>query len=142
MPSLFAIHFTLTAFMTGFIWLIQCVHYPAFHWISPLRYHEFCKFHVKHTTFIVAPVMIAEAITGFFICVYPPKQIPLPALWANLGFLALIWLSTQKLSVPLHQKLASAYDAQAVDQLVATNWPRTVLWTLRCLGLLFFAESL
>jgi hypothetical protein len=40
------------------------------------------------------------------------------------------------LQVPLHQKLSSGFDAAVHRRLVATNWWRTVGWTLRGVCLL------
>jgi len=52
-----------------------------------------------------------------------------------LGFLALglIWVSTWRLQVPIHRKLAAGFDAGAHRRLVSTNWLRTALWSLRSL---------
>ena len=50
-----------------------------------------------------------------------------------------IWLSTFALQVPRHDELRGGFDARAHEQLVGTNWIRTVLWTLRgvvCLWML------
>ena len=48
------------------------------------------------------------------------------------GFLLAIALgSTIFLSVPLHEKMALAPTEDIGHQLVRTNWPRTIAWTLR-----------
>jgi hypothetical protein len=33
--------------------------------------------------------------------------------------------------VPLHERLSAGWDAAAHQRLVASNWVRTVLWTVR-----------
>jgi hypothetical protein len=45
--------------------------------------------------------------------------------------LVAIWLSTMLLQVPEHGRLSAGYVADAHRRLVATNWIRTVAWTLR-----------
>jgi hypothetical protein len=45
--------------------------------------------------------------------------------------LLLIWASTFLLQVPLHGILERRHDKQAILLLNATNWIRTLLWSLR-----------
>jgi hypothetical protein len=45
--------------------------------------------------------------------------------------LALIWLSTAVVQVPLHQSLAARYDDSTLRRLVRSNWLRTMAWTAR-----------
>jgi hypothetical protein len=40
-------------------------------------------------------------------------------------------LSTAGVQVPCHKQLSNRFSPQAVTRLVATNWIRTVAWTLR-----------
>jgi hypothetical protein len=42
-------------------------------------------------------------------------------------------MSTARLQVPCHRKLARGFDADVARRLVATNWIRTVCWSLRLL---------
>ena len=51
----------------------------------------------------------------------------------GLALLAAVWMSTALLQVPCHRKLAHGFDSDIVRRLVATNWIRTVCWTLRLL---------
>jgi hypothetical protein len=44
-----------------------------------------------------------------------------------------IWISTFTLSVPCHKKLSLGKDSKTIDQLVKTNWIRTILWSLKSL---------
>ena len=53
------------------------------------------------------------------------------AVWAGLALLAVIWLSTALVQVPLHRRLQGGFDAAAHRRLVRTNWLRTAAWTLR-----------
>jgi hypothetical protein len=49
----------------------------------------------------------------------------------SLGLLAVNWLSTAAVQVPLHGRLAREYEEQAHRALVRTNWVRTAAWTAR-----------
>jgi hypothetical protein len=60
-------------------------------------------------------------------------------LVANAVLIVLIWLCTFLLSVPLHNRLGQKRDVEKIRRLVATNWPRTVAWSLRTMILLWYA---
>lgn len=127
------VHLVLTAFMTGLIWLVQLVHYPTFHYVQHDRFQSFENFHSTSISYIVMPAMLAELGTaGWLLWIYGGAW-----LWL-LNFMALvvIWGSTFLLSVPCHNQLMHGYDHAVVDRLLRTNWPRTILWTVRTTMLL------
>jgi len=126
-------HFALSLFMTGLIWTIQLVHYPAFRYVDMSKFTEFAEFHGRHITPITALPMILELVTAALL-LYHFKDL---FFFINLILIAGVWLSTFFLSVPLHIKLKTSGDERLIEKLVQTNWPRTVLWTLRS-GLLFW----
>lgn len=124
-------HLAACLMMTGLIWLVQLVHYPAFHFADKSRFCEFHSFHSKWVTVIVAPLMGLELVTALALCLQGGS------IWiANLISVAALWGATALISVPLHNQLSSGYDSSTVQRLVRTNWIRTVLWTLRSAGLL------
>lgn len=49
--------------------------------------------------------------------------------WNVFGFVVviLIWLVTFFVQVPLHNALSDGYDESTVQQLIKTNWIRTLL---------------
>jgi uncharacterized membrane protein len=122
-------HILSCAFMTGLIWLIQLVHYPAFKYASQNDFLNFHTFHSQRISMIVMPVMVIELLTGALLF----WQSTQPIIIINMILLLLIWLSTFFLSVPLHNKLAQGFCDKTSSQLVLTNWPRTIFWTLRSL---------
>ncbi len=128
------IHFMFTAFMTGLILTIQLVHYPSFHYINLGTYTKFHEFHMKRISLIVIPIMTLELLTGLLLVVLNTERLTI----INLILLIFIWLSTALLSVPSHSKLEKAYSFNEVAKLVKTNWPRTILWSLRS-GLLLYS---
>lgn len=133
-PLILSFHVILTALMTGVIWVIQLVHYPSFHYVNMVVYTKFQKFHMARISYIVMPLMIGELVSGLTLLAYNMSVVYI----LNMVCLSLIWLSTFLLSVPCHAKLEKAYNYDAVERLVLTNWPRTLLWSGRLLLLFFF----
>jgi len=119
-------HFSVY-FMTGVIWIIQCVHYPLMKFVDPGQWREFHQKHSQQITFIVGPLMLLQLGSAFLmnekmeICV---------------GLSVLVFLFTGLISVPLHNKLAQGYEERTLKSLVSTNWLRTLTWTLHSFLLL------
>lgn len=120
-----------TLMMTGIIWLVQMVYYPIFQFVGDARYREFHEAHMNWIAYVVAPLMIVEAVTAALIIFYPPPNSDSRFLWLGLILVAIVWASTFFLQVPLHEKLAKGFDAQTHQALVGTNWIRTIAWTIR-----------
>lgn len=126
-------------FMTGLIWFVQIVHYPLFDRVPQDRFAEFALQHQRRTTWVVMPVMLIELVSAVWLFASPPASI---RTWENVlavGLLAIVWASTAWLQVPDHGQLASGFRGEVHRHLVATNWVRTVAWTLRSLVLLLVA---
>ena len=129
-------HLIFTSIMTGVIWVIQIVHYPSFHFIEKELYIAFQKFHMNKISIIVMPIMLAELITG--IMLFIDKSSKSPFLIISFVILVLIWLITGVFFSKAHNELIAGYQELVVNQLVAMNWIRTLLWTLRLLLLTCF----
>ncbi len=128
-----------TLILVGVIWIIQLVQYPFF---SEVNAENFPKYHAAHTfwiTPVVAPAMIVELITSIFIIFYPPENIDYKLLYFGLVLAIIVWASTFFLQVPMHEKLAFGFNAEAHSTLVNTNWIRTIAWSLRGALVLYFA---
>ena len=137
--NVYGLHLASCLFLTGLIWVVQIVHYPCFRFVSAERFLEFNHFHQNAITYVVAPAMIFELVTGLVLL---SQNLSDGRFWGLFVFMALIWLSTFFLSVPLHNKLVSnGLDLAVIDRLVLTNWPRTLLWTLRSILLIYLWES-
>ena len=67
------IHFISTSLMVGIIWIIQLLHYPAFHFIDKANYSAFQDFHMNRVSFIVVPTMITELVSGILVVLILPK---------------------------------------------------------------------
>lgn len=114
--------------MAGVLWVVQLAVYPLFHAVGPTG---FAGYHRRYTSGIgrvVVPLMITEAATAAAVAWAGFR--PGPFL-ASLPLLAINWVSTAALQVPLHHRLARGYDAAAHRLLVRSNWIRTVAWTAR-----------
>ena len=129
-------HLIFTSIMTGVIWVIQIVHYPSFHFIEKELYTAFQKFHMNKISIIVIPIMLAELITGMML--FLDKSSKSPFLIISFIILVLIWLITGVFFSKAHNELIAGYQELVVNQLVAMNWIRTLLWTLRLLLLTCF----
>ncbi len=125
--------------MFGVIWIIQLVQYPFF---SHVNAENFPNYHAAHTfwiTPVVAPSMIVELITSILIFFYPPKNVDDKLLYIGLVLTLIVWAATFFIQIPLHNKLANGFDANAHRSLVNTNWIRTIAWSLRTILVIYFA---
>jgi hypothetical protein len=113
--------------MTGLIWVVQLVHYPSFRYVPEKEFQDFSLFHTTKITIIVMPAMLLELASALLISVMTPSIF----LWINLALNISLFALTFFLSVPLHSKLAEGKNDDAIERLVKTNWPRTLIWTFR-----------
>lgn len=127
------LHLAVTGAMTGVIWTVQRILYPFFSEINPAQFVAYHRRYTRRITSIVAPLMMVEGATAVALWWSGLRSV---GFLSAVGLLAVIWLSTFAWQVPLHRRLENnGYDADTHRRLVASNWIRTVAWTLR-LGLL------
>ncbi len=109
------------------IWLVQVVIYPTFASIDRDRFVRWHAGYTRAVTWVVAPLMFTQvAILGWLAVSRPSPRVGLASVTV-----AVAWIATFTLSVPAHDKLqANGLDGDVVVRLVATNWIRTVAWTL------------
>lgn len=131
MEILLMVQAIASAAMCGIIWFVQAVHYPLFGRVRDAG-REFAVENQRRTQGVVIPFMLAEAVAAIAIAWAPPVNVPRSLAIAGLGVIAILWLSTVFVQMPLHARLARAGHASAVvDALVRSNWLRTAGWTLR-----------
>lgn len=154
----FVLHLACTAFMTGLIWLIQLVHYPLFEKVGSAFAKTYHAEHMRRITPLVLPVMLAEVGTGLwwayetFRATGDGTQTLLlrGTVVADAVLLAMIWLLTMFVQIPDHRKIAEGSVPEtdekfvggptvAVRGLVRRNWWRTILWSVRLVGLVCLA---
>lgn len=130
--ALWLLHLVATSAMLGLIWMIQVVHYPLFARVSKDSYVDYQAEHVRKITYVVLPLMACELATGAIFCFAAHSLMVRHWAWlAALVLLGVIWVSTALVQVPLHNQLASGFHPQVHQQLVKSNWMRTIAWTLR-----------
>lgn len=121
--------------------MVQLVQYPSFRYISRDQFLEFHKHHTNWITPIVGPLMLADlALASWLACQHSSSVFYL----MNLAGIIAIFLSTFLISVPIHEKLSLSYDREDIERLIATNWYRTVLYSLRLMvwGYFYFWPSI
>ncbi|MFZ4826784.1 MAG: hypothetical protein ACOYLB_05465 [Phototrophicaceae bacterium] len=124
-------HTFATLFMVGVIWLVQIVHYPLYHHIHPQSFPDYEVQHVNKITLVVAPVMFIEATTALLLVVRAPSSIPLWARLLGLALVIVIWVATLALNVPQHNQLSYQFEPTTLNQMIASNWIRTLAWSAR-----------
>lgn len=121
----------LTLFLTGVIWVVQTAHYPLFGFLDDQRFPEAHAFHTSRIIPVVAPAMMVELVSALLLAISPPNGVPQPITLAGLVLVAIIWLSTFFIQVPVHTRLARRRSPADVRRLVLSNWTRTVAWSAR-----------
>jgi hypothetical protein len=124
-------HLAATLFLVGLIWVVQVVHYPLFARVGGDQFHGYWRGHTRLITWLVAPSMGAEVVTGVLLFAVRPAGVSLPLLLVGFGLVSVNWLSTWLVQIPLHERLGRKFDPTTLRRLVLTNWVRTAAWTLR-----------
>ena len=135
----FLLNISSTWFMVGLIWLIQIVHYPLFKVVGKNEFQTYHNEHIVLITPLVGTVMIIELISSILLVVFPPKNVSLTIPIIGLILIFIIWASTAFLQIPHHNALSKAYELEAHNLLVQTNWIRTISWSMR-LSLIHISE--
>jgi hypothetical protein len=120
-----------TLFMVGLIWFVQRVHYPLLAQVDVKDQKSVGHEHQRRTSQVVGLPMAVEGVSTLVLLVSRPDQVTWWLPWVGAFLLAISLGSTVFLSVPLHEKMISKPSSQIGKKLVATNWPRTISWTLR-----------
>lgn len=120
-----------TCVMVGVIWFVQLVHYPLLATIGIDRASEIAVEHQRRTGWVVGLPMAGEGVTTLWLVFDLPNGVNSALPFVGGFLLAIALASTIFLSVPLHEKMALAPTEDIGHQLVRTNWPRTIAWTLR-----------
>ncbi|RZK52400.1 MAG: hypothetical protein EOO59_13735 [Hymenobacter sp.] len=129
---LLLLNFALAAYLTGLVWVVQLVTYPA---LSLVGKAEFARYHAAHTRgmgWVVAAPMVLELAGATWLAVRAWAAWGAGPALGQLGLVVFSWLVTFFVSVPFHNRLqAGGYDYVALDGLTRTNWLRTLAWTAR-----------
>lgn len=124
MDSILLLNVYITIFMFSVILMTQIVSYPLLKNVDNVTFVKYHTFYVSKIFIIVAPAMVFEFILSFYI-LYFFKSFD---VIFNFLTIALIFLSTILIQVPIHEKLKHAKDNFLIQRLINTNWIRTILW--------------
>ena len=131
-PMIRGLHAFATTAMAGVIWTVQLAIYPLF---ASVGHEGFASYHAAYSeriTWIVGPVMILELGSAGVLAIAAWKSGEGRLLAAGgLALVVSIWVATALVQVPQHGRLGEGYDEATIAALVAGNWIRTLLWTLR-----------
>jgi hypothetical protein len=125
------VHAAVTLVNVGIIWLVQVVHYPLFAGVGEAGWPAYHLGHSRRISRVVGPTMAVEAVTAALLVVAPPDGVPAALAVAGLAGVGVVWASTRLLQVPAHRRLRTGFDPAWHARLVAGNWLRTAVWTLR-----------
>lgn len=130
MKFILLVNLASTLFMTGVIWFVQVVHYPLFNRVGTETFTTYEAMHATLTTLVVFPAMMIELLSAALLLLNYKDDW---RLWAGLFLLIVIWISTMFIQVPKHNELSVGFNATVHASLVATNWIRTIAWSIRSL---------
>lgn len=118
--------------MCGIIWFVQVVHYPLFAAVPGGHGAAYAERNRRQTAWVVLPPMIVEAMAAVWLVIWPPVAVGRSMTLVSAAILPVLWLSTILVQMPLHLRLGrEGTEPMLVGRLVAGNWLRTVLWSVR-----------
>lgn len=138
MSFIFLLNLVLAFIAVGLIWTIQLVHYPTMRFIPKERFVEYHNFHSIRISFLAIPLMVTELGTSLILFYQNYNNAIQTIFLINLVIVALIWLSTFLIQVPLHNALSKEKQSEKLSKLICTNWIRTILWTARSILMILF----
>jgi len=121
-------HVAVTWALVGLIWVVQCIVYPMMAEWPRDRFKVIHDSYIHRMGQLVGPLMLLE-LTGAIAWVWHAPSSSWA--WAAGGLMAIVWVSTGAIQVPLHRKLGGGFSAEIIAKLVITNWIRTWAWTAR-----------
>jgi len=124
-------HVAATVFMCGVIWFVQLVHYPLLAVVPVASASSTALEHQRRTAWVVGPAMLVEGLTTLAVFFDRPAAVSWWLPWIGGALLTVALGSTILVSVPRHTRMAVNPDPGVGRELVLTNWPRTIAWSLR-----------
>ena len=106
--------------------MVQLIIYPSFKNYNNSNFRSFHSSYTKKMFFIVGPIMIIELLSTLYFVIKNTFLFP-------STIVALIWLTTFFLIVPVHNSLNSAFSIRTHKKLLRLNIVRTSFWVLKLL---------
>ncbi len=121
------IHSLVDFGMCVVLWLVQLVIYPSFLRVEPSELIAWHKAYTFRVSFIILPLMFGQLVFTILSVLEGPSILE----WVAFAFVLVCWILTFFVSVPLHRKIEQNDTTKETRQkLIATNWPRTILWSV------------
>lgn len=124
-------HAGFTLAMFGFMVAVQLVIYPQFRSVTPENFAAYAGDHAGRIVTGLALLAPFEVILALWLFLDTPATISRALVFAAGALLAIGWVATGAWFAPLHGRFQHGYDTTRIEQLITTNWLRTVLWGLR-----------
>ena len=106
--------------------MVQLIIYPSFKNYDNSNFKSFHSSYTKKMFFIVGPIMIIELLSTSYLVIKNTFLFP-------STIVALIWLTTFFLIVPVHNSLSHAFSIKTHKKLLRLNVVRTSFWVLKLL---------
>ena len=121
------IHSLVDFGMCVVLWLVQLVIYPSFLRVEPSELIAWHKAYTFRVSFIILPLMFGQLVFTILSVLEGPSILE----WVAFAFVLVCWSLTFFVSLPLHRKIEQNDTTKETRQkLIATNWPRTILWSV------------
>lgn len=136
----FAMHLAFTWSMTAVSWFVDVIFYPSYKQVSKKRFQEFEVGYLKKTLFTLLPLMVLEGVTAILLWFKAYHSFLYYPAFANFLLLILIWVMGFRSSLKCHKKLAEeGFHTRVHANLMKIHRWRTLVWSVRALGLLVLA---
>lgn len=124
-------HAVFTLAMGGFMLAVQLVIYPQFRSVDPANFVSYASEHAGRIGLGLVLLAPAEVLFALWLFVATPAPLSRPVVFVSGALLAAGWISTAIWFGPLHGRLQQGYDPDRIEQLISTNWLRTMIWVAR-----------
>jgi len=125
-------HLVFTMAMVGLMTTVQMVIYPAFRNVPEPNFIEYVESHGHKIQQPLALFGPAEVVLALFLWLNAPSGLPQVVAFVSGALLAAGWIATMLWYGPFHGRLTNEpYDAAKIEQLISTNWARTLIWWIR-----------
>lgn len=124
-------HTAFTLAMFGLMWAVQIVVYPQFRSVDPAQFASYAADHSTRITVALALLAPAEIVLAAWLFLDTPSGLNRSVVFVSGALLAAGWVATAFFFGPLHGKFQGPYDRDLINQLITTNWVRTILWSAR-----------
>ena len=128
--------------MFGLMWAVQIVVYPQFRSVAPADFAAYAADHGTRISLALALLAPAEIVLAAWLFLDTPPGLSRMVVFVSGALLAAGWIATAVFFGPLHGKFQGPYDRDLIEQLITTNWLRTVLWSARAVLASWFVWQL